>query len=66
MLQERGILKLLNPEANLGLIINVGGRLLTRAHSMMSCCKCCGMNLIGTLDFRVSQELEQSILSSWH
>jgi hypothetical protein len=33
---------------------------------MMSCCKCCGMNLIGTLDFRVSQELEQSILSSWH
>jgi hypothetical protein len=66
MLQERGILKLLNPEANLGLIINLGGRLLTRAHSMMSCCKCCGMNLIGTLDFRVSQELEQSILSSWH
>jgi hypothetical protein len=65
MQQERGILKLLNPEANLGLIIIVGGRLLTRAHSMMSG-KCCGMNLIGTLDFRVSQELGQSILSSWH
>jgi hypothetical protein len=54
MLLERGILKLLNPEANLGLIIIVGGRLKTRAHSMMSCCNCCGMNLVGTLDFRVS------------